>query len=93
MEVVEDNAISAAANDRQALSFFKDCMVSVQPSLMEWITPTACADNLQMLTKVEHHVLSDEQKLEEDTIAYSLTLLRRLYKLAAITFDTNVERV
>lgn len=93
LEVVEDNAISAAANDRQALSFFKDCMVSVQPSSMEWITPTACTDNLQLLTKAEHHVLSDEQKLEEDTITYTLTLLKRLYRLAAVTFDLNIERV
>lgn len=68
-------------------------MDSVQPSLMEWITSTACTDNLQMLTRVEHQVLSDEQKLEEDTISYSLALLRRLYKLAAITRDLNIERV
>ncbi|EFN87937.1 Telomere-associated protein RIF1 [Harpegnathos saltator] len=92
LEVVEDNAISAAANDGQALNFFKDCMISVQPNLMEWITPTACIDNLQILTKVEHHVLSDEQKLEEDTITYSLTLLKRLYRLAAVTFDQNMEK-
>lgn len=93
MEVVEDNAISAAANDEQTLNFFKDCLVSVQPSLMEWITSTACIDNLQILTKVEHYVLSDDQKLEEDTVIYSLNLLRRLYKLAAVTLDQNIERV
>lgn len=93
LEVVEDNAISAAANDGQALKFFKDCMDNVQPNLMEWLTPTACVDNLQMLTKVEHQPLSDEQKLDEDTNSYALILLRRLYRLAAITFDQNVQRV
>lgn len=93
LEVVEDNAISAAANDGQALNFFKDCMNNVQPYLMEWITPTACVDNLQMLTKIEHQVLSDEQKLEEDVINHSLALLKRLYRLAAITCDQNLERV
>lgn len=90
---MEDNAISAAANDGQALNFFNDCLASVEPTSMEWIISTACIDNLQMLTKVEHHVLSDEQKLEEDTVTYSLILLRRLYRLAAITFDQNIERV
>lgn len=93
LEVVEDNAISAAANDGQALNFFKDCMHNVQPNLMEWLTPTACVDNLQMLTKIEHQSLSDEQKLDEDTNSYALILLRRLYRLAAITFDQNVQRV
>ncbi|EFN73980.1 Telomere-associated protein RIF1 [Camponotus floridanus] len=92
LEVVEDNAISAAANDGQALNFFKDCMDNVQPNLMEWLMPTACVDNLQMLTKVEHQPLSDEQKLDEDTNSYALILLRRLYRLAAITFDQNVQR-
>ncbi|XP_014479812.1 PREDICTED: telomere-associated protein RIF1-like isoform X2 [Dinoponera quadriceps] len=92
LEVIEDNAISAAVNDGQAVNFFKECLISVQPSSMEWITPTACVDNLQMLTKVEHHVLSDEQKLEEDTVAYSLNLLKRLYRLAAVTFDPNIEK-
>lgn len=93
LEVVEDNAISAAANDGQAVNFFKDCMHNVQPDLMEWLLPTACVDNLQMLTKVEHQSLSDEQKLDEDTNSYALILLRRLYRLAAITFDQNVQRV
>ncbi|XP_072767037.1 uncharacterized protein [Anoplolepis gracilipes] len=92
LEVVEDNAISAAANDGQTLNFFKDCMRNVQPNLMEWLTPTACVDNLQMLTKVENQSLSDEQKLDEDTNSYALILLRRLYRLAAITFDQNVQR-
>ncbi|KAL6423859.1 hypothetical protein ACFW04_010356 [Cataglyphis niger] len=92
LEVVEDNAISAAANDGQALKFFKDCMDNVQSNLMEWLTPTACVDNLQMLTKIEHQPLSDEQKLDEDTNSYALILLRRLYRLAAITFDQNVQR-
>lgn len=94
LDVVEDdNAISAAANDAQALSLFKDCMHNVEPHLMEWLTPTACIDNLQMLTKIEHQSLSDEQKLDEDTNTYALILLRRLYRLAAITFDQNVQRV
>lgn len=93
LEVVEDNAISAPANDGQALTFFKDCMSNVQPNLMEWITPTACVDNLQLMTKVEQQILSDEQKLEEDIINHSLALLKRLYKLAATTFDQNVEKV
>ncbi|XP_026828469.1 telomere-associated protein RIF1 isoform X2 [Ooceraea biroi] len=92
LEVVEDNAISAAANDGQALNFFKDSMHSVQPTSMEWITPTACIDNLHMLTKIEQQALSDEQKLDEDIYNHSLALLRRLYKIAAITVDQNIQR-
>lgn len=91
MEIVEDNAISAAVNDGQTVKFFEDCMSGVQSNLMEWIMPI---DNLQILTKVEQKVLTDEQKLEEDTINYSLAFLKRLYKLAAITFDQKaVEKV
>jgi len=93
LEVVEDNAISAAANDGQALNFFKDSMHNVQPTSMEWITPTACIDNLHLLTKVEQQVLSDEQKLDEDVYNHSLALLRRLYKIAVITIDQNIQKV
>jgi hypothetical protein len=93
LEVVEDNAISAAANDGQALNFFKDSMHNVQPTSMEWITPTACIDNLHVLTKIEQQVLSDEQKLDEDVYNHSLALLRRLYKIAVITIDQNIQKV
>lgn len=95
LEVVDDNAISAASKDGQALNFFKDCMLSVQPNFMEWITPTACVDNLQKLTEAEQQQLSDDEKLEEYTISYSIILLHRLYKLAATTFEShlNIQRV
>lgn len=93
MEVLDDNAISAAANDGQILNFFKHCLVNVQPGLMEWLSPTACVDNLQMLTTVEHQPLSEEDKLEEDMNYHALALLRRLYRLASITFDQSVQKV
>ncbi|XP_020287403.1 telomere-associated protein RIF1 isoform X2 [Pseudomyrmex gracilis] len=92
LEVVEDNAVTEVVNDDQAVNFFKDCLQNVQPSLMEWIKPTACVDNLDMLTRVEQQIMSDEQKLEEDVINYSLSLLKRLYKLASMTFDQNIHR-
>lgn len=93
LEVQDDNAISAAANDGQVVNFFKHCLVNVQPSLMEWLMPTACVDNLQMLTKIEQQPLSEEEKLEEDINSHALTLLRRLYRLASITFDQSVQKV
>ncbi|KAG5333581.1 RIF1 protein, partial [Acromyrmex heyeri] len=92
LEVLDDNAISAAANDGQALNFFKSCLINVQPTLMEWLTPTACVDNLQMLTKIEQQLLSDEQKLEEEVNYSALALLRRLYRMASITFDQSVQK-
>ncbi|KYQ52784.1 Telomere-associated protein RIF1, partial [Trachymyrmex zeteki] len=92
LEVLDDNAISAAANDGQALNFFKSCFINVQPTLMEWLTPTACVDNLQMLTKIEQQLLSDEQKLEEEVNHNALVLLRRLYRMASITFDQSVQK-
>jgi len=93
LELLDDNAISTAANDGQILNFFKHCLVNVQPSLMEWLTPTACVDNLQMLTKIEQRPLSDEEKLEEEINSHALALLRRLYRLASITFDHSVQKV
>ncbi|XP_024886472.1 telomere-associated protein RIF1-like isoform X2 [Temnothorax curvispinosus] len=92
LEVLDDHAISAAANDGQVLNFFKHCLVNVQPSLMEWLTPTACVDNLQMLTKIEQQPLSEEEKLEEDINSHALALLRRLYRLASKTFDQSVQK-
>ncbi|KYN11345.1 Telomere-associated protein RIF1 [Trachymyrmex cornetzi] len=92
LEVLDDNAISAAANDGQALNFFKSCFINVQPTLMEWLTPTACVDNLQMLVKIEQQPLSDEQKLEEEVNYSALALLRRLYRMASITFDQSVQK-
>ncbi|KAL6261612.1 hypothetical protein P5V15_006699 [Pogonomyrmex californicus] len=92
LEVIDDNALSAAANDGQTLNFFKACLINVQPNLMEWLTSTACVDNLQMLTKIESQPLSEEQKLEEDINSYALALLRRLYRLASITFDQSVQK-
>lgn len=92
MELLDDTAISAVANDGQVLNFFKSCLINVQPNLMEWLTPTACIDNLQMLTKIEQQPLTEEQKLEEDINIYALTLLRRLYRLASITFDHSVQK-
>jgi len=93
LEVQDDNAISTAVNDGQALNFFKSCLFNVQPTLMEWLTPTACVDNLQMLVKIEQQPLSEEQKLEEDINNYAFALLRRLYKLASITRDQSVQKV
>lgn len=93
LELLDDNAISTAANDGQILNFFKHCLVNVQPSLMEWLTPTACVDNLQMLTKIEQRPLSEEEKLEEEINSHALGLLRRLYRLASITFDHSVQKV
>lgn len=93
MELLDDNAISTAANDGQILNFFKHCLVNVQPSLMEWLTSTACVDNLQMLTKIEQRPLSEEERLEEEINSHALALLKRLYRLASITFDHSVQKV
>lgn len=93
LEIQDDNAISAAANDGQVLNFFKHCLLNVQPNLMEWLSPTACVDNLQMLTKIEQQPLTDGAKLDEDINIYALALLRRLYRLASITFDQSIQKV
>ncbi|KAG7210962.1 hypothetical protein KM043_016334 [Ampulex compressa] len=92
LEVVEDNAILMASNDVQAINFFNDCMRSVDPTLMEWIAPTACTDNILMLTEAENRQLSDVQRIEEEMISYAIMLLRRLYKFANITFDDKIQR-
>ncbi|KAL0107662.1 hypothetical protein PUN28_014756 [Cardiocondyla obscurior] len=90
LELQDDNAVCAAASDGQTLNFFKHCLNNVHPDLMEWLKPMAC-DNIQVLTKIEHQSLSDEQKIEEDVNNCALRLLKRLYRLAAITFDPNVQ--
>ncbi|XP_076234263.1 uncharacterized protein LOC143179108 [Calliopsis andreniformis] len=92
LEVVEDNAISAVAYDVHAVNFFNNCMCTIQPNAMPWTAPTACVDNLQVLIEAESRPLSDDQRLEEETINFCITLLRRLYKVAAITSDTKVQR-
>ncbi|XP_078033803.1 uncharacterized protein LOC144468301 [Augochlora pura] len=92
LEIVEDSAISTVAYDTHTLNFLKSCMSTVQPNTMPWIAPNACTDNLQALTEAENKQLSDDQRLEEETINYSMILLRRLYKVAAVTSDTNVQR-
>lgn len=93
LEIVHDDAISAATNDGTILNFFEDCMRSVETSSMKWIAPTTCIDNLQMLTDIEHQILSNEQKLDEDTVNCVLALLARLYKLTAVIPCQNVQMV
>ncbi|XP_012137568.1 uncharacterized protein LOC100880674 isoform X2 [Megachile rotundata] len=92
LEIIEDNAISMIANDPHAVQFFTDCMSTIQTNKMPWIASTACVDNLKALIDAENKPLSDDQRLEEETVNYCIILLRRLYKLAAITSDTNVEK-
>ncbi|KYN04288.1 Telomere-associated protein RIF1 [Cyphomyrmex costatus] len=90
---LDDNVISAAVNDGQALNFFKSCFINVQPTLMEWLTPTACVDNLQMLIKIEKQIEdSNEPKPEEEVNYGALALLRRLYRMASITFDQSIQK-
>lgn len=93
LEVVDDNAISTVAYDVYAVNFFNNCMCTIQTNTMPWTARTACVDNLQALTEAETRPLSDDQRLEEETINFSITLLRRLYKVAAITSDIKVQRV
>lgn len=68
-------------------------MSTIQTDKMPWIAPTACVDNIQALIDAENKPLSDDQRLEEETVNYCIILLRRLYKLAAITSDTNTQKV
>ncbi|CAK9821322.1 Telomere-associated protein RIF1 [Anthophora retusa] len=90
LEVVEDNAIATFAYDAHAVNFFNNCMCTVQTNTMPWTAPTACVDNIQALIDAESRPLSDDQRLEEETINYCITLLRRLYKVAAS--DIKVQR-
>ncbi|CAL7933927.1 unnamed protein product [Xylocopa violacea] len=92
LEVVEDNAISTFAHDVHAVNFFNNCMCTIQTNTMPWIAPTACVDNLQALIDAENKPLSDDQRLEEETINYCINFLRRIYKVAAITSDIKVQR-
>ncbi|KZC05364.1 Telomere-associated protein RIF1 [Dufourea novaeangliae] len=92
LEVVEDNAISTVAYDTHTVNFFNNCMCTIKTNTMPWIAPTACIDNIQALIKAENKPLSDDQRLEEETINYCMILLRRLYKVAGITSDSKVER-
>ncbi|XP_076766359.1 uncharacterized protein LOC143433108 isoform X2 [Xylocopa sonorina] len=92
LEVVEDNAISTFAHDVHAVNFFNNCMCTIQTNTMPWTAPTACVDNLQALTDAENKPLSDDQRLEEETINYCINFLRRIYKVAAITSDIKVQR-
>ncbi|XP_035740331.1 telomere-associated protein RIF1-like isoform X1 [Vespa mandarinia] len=92
LDVVDDIAILIAANDKSIFHLLNDCMHTVQPVTMNWLLPTACTDNLQKLTEIENRVLSNNQKIEEEMINYSLNLLRRLYKVAAEMADNKIQR-
>ncbi|XP_076656705.1 uncharacterized protein LOC143361301 [Halictus rubicundus] len=92
LEVVEDNAISTVAYDAHTLNFFNNCMCTIQTNTMPWIAPGVCTDNIQALSEAESRQLSDDQRLEEETINYCMILLRRLYKVAAATSDPKVQR-
>lgn len=68
-------------------------MCTIQTNTMPWMASNACVDNLQALIDAESKPLSDDQRVEEETINYCITLLRRLYKVAATTSDIKVQRV
>lgn len=90
---MDDIAILIAANDKSIFHLLNDCMHTIQSVTMNWLLPTACTDNLQKLTEVENKVLSNNQKIEEEMINYSLNLLRRLYKVADEMADNKIQRV
>ncbi|KAF7396001.1 hypothetical protein HZH68_010051 [Vespula germanica] len=92
LDVVDDIAILIAANDKSIFHLLNDCMHTIQSVTMNWLLPTACTDNLQKLTEVENKVLSNNQKIEEEMINYSLNLLRRLYKVADEMADNKIQR-
>ncbi|KOX79489.1 Telomere-associated protein RIF1 [Melipona quadrifasciata] len=92
LDIVEDNAVSVFAYDPYIVNFLNNCMCTIQTDIMPWTAPTACVDNLQALIDAENKPLSEYQRLEEETINYCVTLLRRLYKVAAITSDIKINR-
>ncbi|KAI4480049.1 hypothetical protein M0804_010410 [Polistes exclamans] len=92
LDVVDDIAILIAANDKSIVNLLNDCLQTIQPATMNWLLPTACTENLHKLTEVENKALSNNQKIEEEMINYSLNLLRRLYKVAVEMADTKIQR-
>ncbi|CAD1476498.1 unnamed protein product, partial [Heterotrigona itama] len=92
LDIVEDNAVSVFAYDPYIVNFLNNCMSTIQTDIMPWTAPNACIDNLQALIDAENKSLSEYQRLEEETINYCITLLRRLYKVAAITSDIKINR-
>ncbi|KAK1129475.1 hypothetical protein K0M31_019201 [Melipona bicolor] len=92
LDIVEDNAVSVFAYDPYIVNFLNNCMCTIQTDIMPWTAPNACVDNLQALIDAENKPLSEYQRLEEETINYCVTLLRRLYKVAAITSDIKINR-
>ncbi|XP_017876374.1 telomere-associated protein RIF1-like [Ceratina calcarata] len=92
LEVVEENAVSTFANDPHAVNIFNNCLCTIQTNTMPWIAPTACVDNIQALIEAESKQLSEDQRLQEETINYCITFLRRLYKIAEITSDIKTQR-
>ncbi|XP_043494330.1 telomere-associated protein RIF1-like isoform X2 [Polistes fuscatus] len=92
LDVVDDIAILIAANDKSIVNLLNDCLQTIQPATMNWLLPTACTENLNKLTEVENKALSNNQKIEEEMINYSLNLLRRLYKVAVEMADTKIQR-
>ena len=92
LDVIETNTVSTVISDVNAVDFFNNCMCTIQTSTMPWTAPTACVENLQALIEAETRPLSSDQRLEEETIIYSINLLRRLYKVAAITSDIKIQK-
>lgn len=91
---MEDSLVAAIAQDPTTVNFMYNCLRAVQSSTMEWLSPTACTDNLHMLTQAENRTLSEDEEVEEILINSALTLLQRLYKIAFIGADVqSVHRV
>ncbi|XP_043252693.1 telomere-associated protein RIF1-like isoform X1 [Colletes gigas] len=92
LNVIQDNTMLTVAYDAHTVNFFNNCMCTVQMNKMPWMAPTACVDNLQALIEAESRPLSDDQRLEEEIINNCMSLLTRLYKVAAMTSDIKVQR-
>ena len=70
-----------------------DCLQSINVEKVDWLSPTACTDNLQKLIDNEKKALTEDEELEENIVLQSLNLLSRLYKMLDFISTKQIQLV
>ncbi|XP_057335681.1 telomere-associated protein RIF1 [Microplitis mediator] len=75
IKTIEDKQLTRLIEDQDTCKFLNDCLREVDAVKMEWLSPTACTDNISLLIQAEKKP-SDF----EDLLIYStLEFIHRLY--------------
>ncbi|XP_034952026.1 telomere-associated protein RIF1 [Chelonus insularis] len=89
LKTLNDDVILRISKDYFTVKYLEDCLKAATPETMEWLKPSACIDDIQLLLKAEEKSPTD---LEDQLVLNCLDYLVRIYGLAIADSNFHIEQ-